>query len=445
MQKDNPDYRKDIFRLWIGWVVSRGLLSLLILLSLWVKMVYLPIFAFAFQLLMIWIIRRNREKNHASCYILPYIMSRVFFWSGIIYLAFNILQSSHIINLLFNDTDLRREMPFLTVLFTNPICAIISLHGFMRRRKSAFCRECELRHGSPAERGLLGLILAQIGHFQVKLLFWVSACISTIGWLYYLLVYSSEYVSVPDRYVFFLLPSMVWIATTVYLGIRYIGIYAYYKENVIDRWQHRENTSEIRFLVINGDHIAVRPPDLNPDSQMSLDEKCDTPVKANIHRFQNMSVVIAAEYFKNLSGINHVEIKPMFVNELPQTKNYIYHFFALMTDDQRREFDEKNEGVEWLTLLELAPLLNSGMFAPMFSAEIVRFHTISSAFKTYDNRGYRRYKIKHYRPAVRFSDAKTTEVDYNDPTWLYIADNNQDTPFFRLRNLYRRFIIGIGD
>ena len=116
-----------------------------------------------------------------------------------------------------------------------------------------------------------------------------------------------------------------------------------------------------------------------------------------------------------------------------------------MNDEQREQFDKNNTGVEWLTLQELAPLLNSGMFAPMFAAEIVRFHTISSTFKTYDNRGFRRYKIKHYRPAVRFSDAKTTDVDYNDRIWLYIADNNQDTPFFRLRHFYRRYIIGLGD
>ena len=445
MQTGNPDYRKDIFRLWISWVISRGLLSLLILLSLWVKMVYLPIFAFSFQILMIWIIKRNRERNHASCYILPYIMSRVFFWTGLILLAFNILQSTEVINLIFNETDLPREIPFLTVLFTNPICAIISSYGFIRRRKMNFCRECELRHGSPAERGLLGLILAQIGHFQVKMLFWVSAVISIIGWSYYLLVYSSEYISVPDRFVFFLLPSMVWIATTIYLALRYIGIYAYYKENVIDRWQYRENTSEIRFLVINGDRIAVREPNLDTETQMSLDEKCDTAVKASIHRFQNMNTQIASEYFKNLSGIKDVEIKPMFVTELPLTQNNIYHYFALMNDEQREQFDKNNTGVEWLTLQELAPLLNSGMFAPMFAAEIVRFHTISSTFKTYDNRGFRRYKIKHYRPAVRFSDAKTTDVDYNDRTWLYIADNNQDTPFFRLRHFYRRYIIGLGD
>ena len=445
MHTDKPDYRKDIFRLWISWVVSRGLLSLLVLLSLWMRMIYLPIFAFAFQILMICNIRRNREQNHASCYILPYIMSRVFFWTGVILVVISILQSTGVINLMFDIKDTYHEIPFLTVLIANPVCAIISAYGYINRRRLSFCRECELRHGSPAERGLLGLILAQIGHFQIMLLFWVSFSISAVGWLYYLLVFQSDFFSVPDRFVFFLLPTMVWIATTIYLALRYIGIYAYYKENVIDRVQYRENTSEIRFLVINGDRIAIKEPSMNTDFQISMDEKCDTAVRANIHRYQNMSTDIASEYFTNLTGVKGVDIRPMFVTELPLTKNHIFHYFALLSDEQRTEFDNLHPETHWLTLHELAPMLNSGMFAPMLAAEIVRFHTISSAFKTYDNRGHRRYKIKDYRPAVRFSDAASIDVDFNDTTWLYIANNNQDTPFHRIRHLYRKFFIGLDD
>lgn len=443
MHKEIPDYRKDIFRLWLNWVIGRGLLSLLILLPLWFKPIYLPIFAFSFQALMLLTIKHYRPQNPSSCYILPFIMSRVFFWTGIALLAIILIHRMGLGTLVFDETNIMREIPFIILLITNLICAIISGLGYLRRRKMAFCHECELRHGSPAERGLLGLILAQIGHFQVSLLFWVSAVIASVGWSYYLLVYSSEYISVPDRFVFYLLPTMVFIATTIYLALRYIGIYTYYKQNVIDRVQYRENASEIRFLLINGDRIAVREPNINADFMMSLDDKCDTAVKANIHRIQTMTTMTASQYFSNLSGIRHADIRPMFVNELPQTNNYVYHYFAIVDDEQRAEYDKANPDVEWLTLQELAPMLNSGMFASMFAAEIVRFHTIASAFKTYDNHGMRRYKIKHYRPAVRFSDVINSDVDFNDSTWLYIADNNQDTPFFRLRNFYRKYILGL--
>ena len=34
------------------------------------------------------------------------------------------------------------------------------------------------------------------------------------------------------------------------------------------------------------------------------------------------------------------------------------------------------------------------------------------------------------------------DVDFNDPVWLMIADDNEDRPFFQLRKLWRKYVSG---
>ena len=60
------------------------------------------------------------------------------------------------------------------------------------------------------------------------------------------------------------------------------------------------------------------------------------------------------------------------------------------------------------------------------------------AWKTYDRQGRRLYPIKHYRPTFRLRDLKDWDVDYSDLSWMSIAENNQDRPFFHTRRLWRK-------
>ncbi len=39
---------------------------------------------------------------------------------------------------------------------------------------------------------------------------------------------------------------------------------------------------------------------------------------------------------------------------------------------------------------------------------------------------------------------KNWDVDYNDPIWLFVAMNNEDRRFFKLRKLWRKYVTGLG-
>jgi len=44
--------------------------------------------------------------------------------------------------------------------------------------------------------------------------------------------------------------------------------------------------------------------------------------------------------------------------------------------------------------------------------------------------GYRLYDIKHYKPTFRLHELEVFDGDFNDPVWLLIAKDNEDTPIF---------------
>jgi hypothetical protein len=78
----------------------------------------------------------------------------------------------------------------------------------------------------------------------------------------------------------------------------------------------------------------------------------------------------------------------------------------------------------------------------MLASEIKRIYTITMAWKTYTRDGKRLYSIKNYVPTFRLKDLKNWDVDYNDITWINIADNNEDKRFFVLKKLWRKYFSG---
>lgn len=444
MTQQRQAYGWGILQLWLNWLLGYGALILLIILSLWIDPLHLPFIAFGMELILFFLIRRNREMMIPSCYIMPFIVSRVLFWTGIVMIVVNFLYSDAMLDLVFDRSQVNKSIPFICVLITSPIAAIISGWGYLNRHNISFCRDCKMRHGTPAERGFLGVIFSQIGQYQIGMLFWISAVTAIAGWSYYCLLYVNEFLNVPDRFVFFLLPTLLWIASSTYLAIRYFGIYAYYRQNVEGSLTRRSDSTQIRFLMICGNRMAVRLLETDSEKRISPYEKIDTPVTAFIHKYDSMNIQTAETYFSNLSGICGVEIHRMYENAHANLDCNIFHFFALLTPDQMQQFDNEHPNCQWLTLKDIAILLNAHKLNPLLSAEITRFHTIASTYKTYDANGRRRYKVKHYHPSADFSDIHTLDVDFNDSHWLYVADNNQDTQFWRMRRFWRRYINGIG-
>jgi len=158
-----------------------------------------------------------------------------------------------------------------------------------------------------------------------------------------------------------------------------------------------------------------------------------------------MSQEQGLQFFLSLTQFDSCDLRFLYSTGVGNADCNIFHFVCFINDTQKKSFDTANPNCEWFRFRQIADMINNHCINPLFSAEIVRIHTIALAYKTYTLDGKRRYKIKGYRPSFNINELKDMDVDFNDTRWLYVADNNEDTPFYKMRLFWRKYINGIGE
>ena len=139
MRQRRLDNGKGIFLLWLNWVTGSGALVLLIILSLWIKPNALPIVALAMQLLFFVLIKRNRDARIPVCYILPFVVSRVLFWTAVVMVIVNLLYSRWLVEHVFDLERINFGIPFISQLIVGSAAVVISAWAMLRRRSLSFC------------------------------------------------------------------------------------------------------------------------------------------------------------------------------------------------------------------------------------------------------------------------------------------------------------------
>ncbi len=436
---------KGIFLLWINWLMGSGAIVLLIQLSLFVKPLYMPFVAFGIQFILFLLIKRNREKELPVCYLFPFVASRIMFWSGATMLVINLLYSKWLVETVFGSTHINPHIPFLCILIVCPITLICCLWVHTHKRTISFCRDCKMRSGTAAERGFLGKIFTREGNYQIDVCLIVSAVLTLLAWIYYVIVYINSSLNHTDRFVFFIAPALAWVGASVYFALRYIGIWGYYCQNIAGSATRHGRSTLLRYILIDYDLICLSKPQSGPDAVDPGARYFDTPEASYISWRKHVSMADASLHFYNMTDIVDSDIRFFYSTTSGNADCNIFRYFVFLRPEQRKAFDKKNPDCIWVTFRELVQMLNDHRLNPLMSAEFVRLYTMVMAWKTYDNRGRRRYKIKHYKPMFRFENLSSWDIDFNDPSWLYVADNNQDTPFYHLRRLWRKYINGVGN
>jgi len=421
------------------------MITLLIILSLWVRPVYMPFVAYGLQLIIFILIRRNRLQRLPVCYLFPFITSRILFWSGNVMLIINLLHSRWLSHLVFDPSTVNPDIPFITTLIVAPIAAMICLWAHTHGQRISFCRDCRMRVGTSAERGFLGMLYSRENRYQILVFLIISIAVSVVSWIYYGITYINTSLNRPDRFVFFWGECLVWFAAALYFGMRYLGIWGYYCQDVEGSATRHGRSTRLRYLIIADDLIALRPPQEGADMLLPDSFYFDTPVSITDSRHENISLMEARQTFADLSKIDNADIRFFYSNTRGNADCNIFHFFAFLSPEQKDTLSAEHPDCQWVSLRKLVNLLNDKHLNPLMSAEITRLYTMAMAWKTYNRQGKRRYKIKNYRPTFHVKDIKNWDLDYNDATWLYIADNNQDVPFYHLRRLWRKYINGVGN
>lgn len=429
-----------IYSLWRGWAVTTGAFTLTILLSLWIPKVLLPIVAFGFAISLRAMVKANHNSQIPVCAIIPYIGSRALIWSGIIMLCIIYIYSRGYIYQYFHPESLNSKIPYITVLIVAPVVAVISAWTFIRGSKLSFCVDCKNRHGESVERGFLGILFTQEGRYQVMMLLVFSVILSVISWGYYFVYYINVNINTPDAFFFCWMPLLFTIATYLYMAVRYIGIYSYYCHNVGLNPIVDEQVTRLRFIVICGDDILLNH--TRHTEIFNAVDYLDTPASIVIPYCENITVDKAAKILKENTHLANPKVRFMYKVTASNAESNIFHYIVTLASA-----DEINnttlEGSQWYTIHAIQQLMNERKLTSLLSAEIVRLHDVTMAWKTYDRDGRRLYKIRNYRPTFRLRDIDSWDVDFNDPIWLNISSCNQDTRFWRLRRFWRRYINGL--
>ena len=89
----NHDNIDGIFRLWLNWILVSCSLAVLVVVSLWIPPVIMPLIAFALQGGFDLYIKFNKTQRLHLCLVLPFLATRIMFWTGLSMLIVNILYS----------------------------------------------------------------------------------------------------------------------------------------------------------------------------------------------------------------------------------------------------------------------------------------------------------------------------------------------------------------
>lgn len=424
-----------IITLWLHWVMGTGALALPILLGYFIPLKWLPL-VLLLEIIGLYYYIRSSAQSSPRCYLIINICARALILSTIVMVIINIAFASGAIHSLYDADTLNREIPFIPTLIISPSACFFGALASLRKSRQSFCQNCIIRYGSAAERGFIGAIYKQEGNRQSELLTWLTGIISLFDWGYYLMYYINVNFNRPDTFFFVVIPVGFYILSLIYTALRYSGLLSYYSREAVGAARQRGAITQLRFLVVHDNSIFLAPDD--PEQSSS---RLDTPFTLTIHYCKDIPDEKVKDYFCNLAQAQDGAIKYIYTSESGNLDGTIRHYIATITNKDDIDYSLHPNG-QWYTFYQLKQMINARKLAPLLRAEIVRIYTTVMTWKTYNENGQRLYKIKNYRPTFHLQQLPDWNVDFNDNRWLFIAANNEDRRFFKLRRLLKRILFG---
>lgn len=432
---------QGIFSLWANWAVSVGFLALPILITPLVSARILPAVPLLLAGILTILDRRNRIQPSPTCFRMPHLVQVILIISTAVMLADIFYKTHSDVNGIIGQ-PINLANPLLPVLDISVVAVVVCLFNIFRGNNPRSCRSCHNRLGEAIDRGLIGMLYNRESKIQLKSLFWLSLALAVTTWTYYLFFYVNININKSDSYFFILCPLMCYVLSLIYFGARYYTLWVYYcQNNATAKVIERQGTT-IRYLVICNDRILLNIPEPTSDAIFSDELKIDVPLKVSLPFKETITDLEAHNYFIDASEMPDAETRLIFKSCDPGMYNNMFHFVAFVNDAEKTAETLKGQ---WFSLQETNEMIREGLVAMALAAELSRIYTITMAWKAYDRHGHRLYEIKHYKPTFRLKDMPTWDVDYNDSNWLYVAEINEDRPFYRLRRLWHKITKGLGE
>lgn len=432
---------EGIYSLWVNWAIAIGALVSVPIISLYMSKFWLPLVVFFIESLLYFIIRYNSISKVPTCMRLPHLVMLTLFWSSLTMAVINIMFLQPDLVEIFWNNQVNISIPYISILIISPIMVLVAIYNLRLKNKSSICIDCQAHNGVVAERGFLGSLYSQDGHYLTNFYLIIGLILTIVSWTYYFIFYINSNINDIDRFVFVWFFLIIYVISLIYLILRYFSLWLYYCQSIDGQSLRYNSSSYVRFIIMCGDYIFLNTPDIMKDDITVDDNKIDTPARLYIQYKPQVTNEDALMYFNALSGIANAEIRFLYENTNFNTECNIFHY-AYIADDPQIINQSRLEG-DWYTLPQIKKLISENKVSIRFVSELERIYKVVMSWKCYDKKGNRLYDIRNYKPTFRLCDFKSWNVDFNDISWLFVLANNEDRPFFRLRKFWNKYICGV--
>ena len=429
-----------LFSFWKN--LSLGLL--IVLVSMFIAQVlpyyFSPIITLIGAAVLYTMLYNGRIESNPSCMLVVYAL----FYSMITYAFITI-----VINILYiwGIVSLPKELtffspPYIPSLMYNPICCLVIGFMLIRGNSMNFCNDCKFKNGLSIDRGRFGQLLHKENKVQLFNLFCLFLVMSVIVWVYYFTYYDkSADVNSRDKYIMLWLNLLCIVLDELYFALRYYSIYLDLKEegNIITEQELSDMTTKtyLRFYVICGNSIYVNTKIMDP--RMPYREIIDTPFVTK----RNVNGITTAEVNGIISSMIRIpgHLRFFFGRKNPDLEKHSLLRYFYFLDGTPEDYPEVRLAGEWMDFNRIKNIYNSSptLMSSTFLGDMSRMATIVLTQKIFDDRGFRKIKVKSYQPTFTLEEIRQNDYDFQDDKWIRVSMFNSDTKGFHMRRLMRKF------
>lgn len=429
-----------LFSFWKN--LSLGLL--IVLVSMFIAQVlpyyFSPIITLIGAAVLYTMLYNGRIESNPSCMLVVYAL----FYSMITYAFITI-----VINILYiwGIFSLPKELtffspPYIPSLMYNPICCLVIGFMLIRGNSMNLCNDCKFKNGLSINRGRFGQLLHKENKVQLFNLFCLFLVMSVIVWVYYFTYYDkSADVNSRDKYIMLWLNLLCIVIDELYFALRYYSIYLDLKEegNIITEQELSDMTTKtyLRFYVICGNSIYVNTKIMDP--RMPYREIIDTPFVTK----RNVNGITTAEVNGIISSMIKIpgHLRFFFGRKNPDLEKHSLLRYFYFLDGTPEDYSEVRLAGEWMDFNRIKNIYNSSptLMSSTFLGDMSRMATIVLTQKIFDDRGFRKIKVKSYQPTFTLEEIRQNDYDFQDDKWIRVSMFNSDTKGFHMRRLMRKF------
>lgn len=438
------DLRKvSSVKLYAFWKnLSIGLLVVIAMIALSVVLPYFfsPIVALIAAAVLYTMVYNNRINNSPDCMLVISALLVATVAYSFISIKVNILDIWNLLPFKVPKELSFFSKPFLPTLYINPICFITLTITYLRKRHLMVCVNCRLARGDTNERGKLGRIFEHESNVQLKNLIILFGLLSLFGWTYYLCFFVDAELNARDYYIFVWLALIAFTLDEIYFVFRYYNLYLDLKENheIITQEELQDMSSKtyLRFYVICGNYVYVDPEASDP--RIPGRKVLDTPFTTK-RSVSGITVPEVNTVIRKMTGVRDGDMRFFFGRKNTDLSSHSVMRYFYFLDGSPEDYPAFNVRGGWMDFDELKKIYSffPEQMSAVFVSDITRMATIILTQKTFDSNGFRKNKLKSYRPSFNLTEIQKGAYDFQDDKWIRISMFNSDTPLYRLKKWLR--------